>query len=60
LQFHPEVNADDLESWYVGHACELHHAGIAVAGLRSASRAHSAALNAAAARFWNLWLDHVL
>jgi GMP synthase (glutamine-hydrolysing) len=60
LQFHPEVNADDLESWYVGHACELHHAGIAVADLRSASRKHSAPLNAAAARFWNLWLDHVL
>jgi GMP synthase (glutamine-hydrolysing) len=60
LQFHPEVNADGLESWYVGHACELHHAGIAVADLRSASRKHSAPLNAAAARFWNLWLDHVL
>ena len=60
LQFHPEVNADDLESWYVGHACELHHAGMAVADLRSASRAQSAALNAAAARFWNLWLDQVM
>ncbi|MDR3751095.1 MAG: glutamine amidotransferase [Terracidiphilus sp.] len=60
LQFHPEVNADDLESWYVGHACELHHAGIAVADLRSSSRKHSAALGLAAARFWDLWLDHVL
>lgn len=60
LQFHPEVTADDLESWYVGHACELHHAGIAVADLRSSSRKHSAALGAAANRFWNLWLDHVL
>jgi GMP synthase (glutamine-hydrolysing) len=60
LQFHPEVSAEGLESWYVGHACELHQAGIAVGDLRSASRAHSAALGAAAARFWNRWLDHVL
>jgi GMP synthase (glutamine-hydrolysing) len=60
LQCHPEVNADGLESWYVGHAVELHYAGIAVADLRSSSREHGAALGAAATRFWNLWLDHVL
>jgi len=60
LQFHPEVNALGLERWYVGHACELHHAHIAVTDLRSATRAHAAALEAVAARFWKLWLDHVL
>jgi GMP synthase (glutamine-hydrolysing) len=60
LQFHPEVSANALERWYVGHACELHHAGIAVTDLRSASCEHTAALEAAAARFWNLWLDHTL
>lgn len=60
LQFHPEVTAADLESWYVGHTCELHHAGITVESLRSAARENAPALEAAAARFWNLWLDHIL
>lgn len=60
LQFHPEVTAEGLESWYVGHACELHHAGIAPAHLRSAARQHAAPLREAAVRFFNLWLDSIL
>jgi len=60
LQFHPEVTAAGLESWYVGHACELRHAGIAAASLRAAARQHAAALEPAAARFWSLWLDAIL
>jgi GMP synthase (glutamine-hydrolysing) len=60
LQFHPEVTAEGLERWYVGHACELHHAGITAARLRSSAREHAAALKEAAARFWKLWLDAVL
>jgi GMP synthase (glutamine-hydrolysing) len=59
LQFHPEVIADGLESWYVGHACELHHAGIAAADLRSSAREHAPALEEAASRFLNLWLDAI-
>jgi GMP synthase (glutamine-hydrolysing) len=60
LQFHPEVSAEGLERWYVGHACELHHAGIAAASLRAAAREHAAALETAAERFWKLWLDSIL
>jgi GMP synthase (glutamine-hydrolysing) len=59
LQFHPEVTTEGLERWYVGHACELHHAGIAAAHLRSSARTHAAALQEAAARFWKLWLDSI-
>ena len=59
LQFHPEVSAAGLESWYVGHASELHHAGIAAASLRHAAQEHAPALEEAAARFWKLWLDAV-
>jgi GMP synthase (glutamine-hydrolysing) len=60
LQFHPEVTADGLESWYVGHACELHHARIAPASLRSSARQLAPARQKAAARFFNLWLDSIL
>lgn len=60
LQFHPEVTAAGLESWYVGHASELHHAGIGVAGLRKAAQEQTATLEEAAAHFWKLWLDAVL
>ena len=59
LQFHPEVSAAGLESWYVGHASELHHAGIAAASLRRAAREHAGVLEEAAAHFWKLWLDAV-
>lgn len=60
LQFHPEVSAAGLESWYVGHASELHHAGISAASLRSSAREHAARLEEAAAQFWKLWLDSIL
>jgi GMP synthase (glutamine-hydrolysing) len=60
LQFHPEVTATGLERWYVGHAVELHHAGITASQLRSATRKHAVALEEAAPRFWNLWLDYIL
>lgn len=60
LQFHPEVSAEGLESWYVGHACELHKKGIDVAGLRSAAQQHAHKLGDAAGRFWRLWLETIL
>jgi len=59
LQFHPEVTASGLESWYVGHASELHNAGISAASLRASANKHAAALEKAAPRFWKLWLDSV-
>jgi GMP synthase (glutamine-hydrolysing) len=59
LQFHPEVTAAGLESWYVGHASELHHAGINAASLREEANERGAALEAAAMSFWKLWLDAI-
>jgi hypothetical protein len=44
----------------VGHASELHHAGISAADLRASAHKHADALEKAAARFWNLWLDSIL
>lgn len=60
LQFHPEVTAAGLESWYVGHAVELNRAGISIPGLRSAAKQNAAALEEAAHSFFNLWLDAAL
>lgn len=57
LQFHPEVTAEGLERWYVGHACELGSKKIAVPGLREAAARHAPALTEAARQFWNGWLD---
>jgi GMP synthase (glutamine-hydrolysing) len=60
LQFHPEVAAEGLERWYVGHASELHSAGIRVPELRADGRQHGPALERAARSFWKLWLDYIL
>jgi GMP synthase (glutamine-hydrolysing) len=57
LQFHPEVQAADLERWYVGHACELGAARIDVAKLRADSQRHAPVLQETARRLWRRWLD---
>lgn len=57
LQFHPEVTAEGLERWYVGHACELGARKIGVPELRAAAARHAPALAEAACQFWNGWLD---
>lgn len=56
LQFHPEVTEQNLERWYVGHACELAHAEISVAQLREDGRIFAPKLEEAAQRFWQGWL----
>jgi len=60
LQFHPEVTADGLERWYVGHASELAGARIDVAQLRKDSRALAPKLECAALRFWRAWLARAI
>jgi GMP synthase (glutamine-hydrolysing) len=60
LQFHPEVTAEGLERWYVGHTCELHGKGIDVAALRKQGQLKSPALLAASRLFWNGWLNYIL
>ena len=56
IQCHPEATAEGLERWYVGHACELSHAGINVAELRRQSAEYAPKLEAAARLFWQEWL----
>lgn len=57
FQFHPEVTADGLERWYVGHACELAAAKIDIGALRKESRELAPKLEQAARHYWRSWLD---
>jgi GMP synthase (glutamine-hydrolysing) len=60
LQFHPEVTAFGLESWYVGHSCELFHAGIDVRSLRQAGQDAANSLAGAVGPFWKECVDRLL
>ena len=57
LQFHLEVDANSLEGWLVGHACELAQAGIDPVLLREQAQRHSAAMADAAAQVIGRWLE---
>jgi GMP synthase (glutamine-hydrolysing) len=59
FQFHLEVTAAGLESWLVGHACELSHAGIDPRTLREDATRYSAKLSSAARQVVGHWLDQL-
>jgi GMP synthase (glutamine-hydrolysing) len=57
LQFHLEIDSRRIESWLVGHACELAQAGIDVPALRAQSHIHGLPLAERAARVLRAWLE---
>jgi GMP synthase (glutamine-hydrolysing) len=57
LQCHPEVDATHLETWLIGHADELDHAGIDPRTLREQAQRYAAPLAAAARDLFGSWLD---
>ncbi len=57
LQFHPEVTADGLESWLIGHTAELAAQAIDVAALRGENRRRAPALDPAGRIMLSGWLD---
>lgn len=59
LQFHPEVTANGLESWYIGHTLELSQAGIDINSLRRMSQDHVPSLAAAADACFSDWLQQL-
>jgi GMP synthase (glutamine-hydrolysing) len=60
VQFHPEVTAKGLESWYVGHCCEIAATpGIDVKTLRAAAARHAPALARHGRAFFAAWLNSV-
>jgi GMP synthase (glutamine-hydrolysing) len=56
LQFHPEVTAAQLESWFVAHTLELELAGLDIPSLRRASIDKAPLLKAPLRRLVNDWL----
>jgi GMP synthase (glutamine-hydrolysing) len=61
LQFHPEVVEQNLERWYVGHACEIATTSRAtVASLRQDAHRYAGILGRAAGEFADLWLENLL
>jgi len=57
LQFHPEVDAANIERWLIGHACELAGAGISPAELRANTQTAAPALRAASDVLFGEWLE---
>jgi GMP synthase (glutamine-hydrolysing) len=56
LQFHPEVTAEQLESWWVGHTGELRALGRSIPELRAQSYEHAPRLLAPLRAFLDEWL----
>jgi GMP synthase (glutamine-hydrolysing) len=56
LQFHPEVTAELLESWYVGHVAELAALGLSIAELRRQGRELAPRLAQPLEAFFSEWL----
>lgn len=59
LQCHPEVYADSLEHWFVGHICELSKADISVTALREESTNYGPQLEQQARLFFTDWLESI-
>ncbi len=57
LQFHIEADPDGLESWLIGHACELAAAKLDPRTLRAEGRRHGVATAAAGRRVLSKWIE---
>jgi GMP synthase (glutamine-hydrolysing) len=60
FQCHPEIQAEDIERWLVGHACEISAtAGVSVAQLRADTARLAPALRTQARQMFSDWLVRV-
>lgn len=61
LQFHPEVTAEGVERWLIGHTLEIATApGVSVAGLRADTQRWAPVCLRQGAAAFGTWLDRVL
>lgn len=56
LQFHPEVDADTLETWLIGHTLELAQAEVDIVRLRAESKRQAGPLRDAGRAMLDAWL----
>ena len=57
LQFHPEVTAQGMERWYIGHSTDIHLIdNLGVAALREQTERHAYNMDVHASRFIEEWL----
>lgn len=59
VQFHPEVDAQAIEKWLIGHTCELNKAQVDLQKLRTDSALHGAALKQAGQLMLKDWLNNL-
>lgn len=60
FQCHPEIQAKDIESWLIGHACEIAaHGKVSVGELRRDTVRHAPLLNRQARQVFENWLAQV-
>jgi GMP synthase (glutamine-hydrolysing) len=61
LQFHPEVTASGLESWFIGHTLEISTTpGVSVQNLRAETARHASDLARCSREFFSHWLGSVV
>ncbi|MGC2445361.1 glutamine amidotransferase [Candidatus Binatus sp.] len=59
FQFHPEATAARLEQWFIGHACEIAGAKLAVASLRADTARYAERLEIQARKCFDEWLTSI-
>jgi GMP synthase (glutamine-hydrolysing) len=60
LQFHAEVRGRAIESWLIGHACEIAGTpGVSVGGIRADTERYASRLEAQGRKFFADWLDTI-
>ncbi|WP_071058872.1 glutamine amidotransferase [Pelistega sp. MC2] len=59
LQFHLEADAEAIELWLVGHACELAQAKINIAEIREQAKTYGEALKKAGIAVFRAWQQEV-
>ncbi len=58
LQFHPEVTAQGMERWFIGHTAEIHAEKLSVQQLRADTLHYATALEMAGAKMLDTWLKN--